>query len=479
MTVSVFGISKYSVQTMASEPPQTPPIFPISGLALLSDAQAVIARTRELHLDLVKNTLLSAATLGNVLRPLARGENDLLSETRRLVFLKDLSPDREVREAAEKAKELFDAFKSEVATDGQLFMLVDAVYRYQRDSDSVQRQQLDDESMRFLVKAHWDHTANGMSLPDGSQRERFQVIKARLSHLQVEFDRNLSSAKSGGDGIWFSRAQLSGVPDSILDRLPCGPPYGEHAGLLMVTFSNADTFSVLRYAQDAQARKHLYIAFQNMVPENVALLKEAVTLRDEASRLLGYPSHAARSTEQKMAKTPETVDAFLTQLKDGLAEGAKAEVRRLKEVKRAHVEARGEVFDGRFFPWDTSFYDALASSAETSSADQQIVSEYFPLERMVSSMLGMFEDLLGFQFVESSLHGTEPKHEKVWHEDVSVFEVWDSKDLGGSFVGYFYLDLHPREGKVGHACSINLMPVSPPSSPPGIVSSPTRDTRTS
>ena len=49
---------------------------------------------------------------------------------------------------------------------------------------------------------------------------------------------------------------------------------------------------------------------------NVPLFKEAVVLRDEAARLLGYPNHAALRIEDKMAKTPKTVDDFLGDLAD-------------------------------------------------------------------------------------------------------------------------------------------------------------------
>lgn len=277
-------------QNMASNTPQIPPTFPSSASSLLSDAQAIIGKTRELHSGLVKNIHTDSAVFENVLLPLSEGDNDLISETRRLIFLKDVSPDLAAREAAERATELFQAFKGEVSINDQLFLLVDAVF-------SQTQYQLDAESMRYLAKVHRDHTANGMSLPAGPQRERLQAIKARLSLLQVDFHRNLNHAKSGSGGLWFSQQQLDGVPDNVLERLQRGQ--GENAGLLRVTFSNADCFSVLQYAQNAETRKHLYIAFQNMVPGNVAILKEAVTLRNEAAQLLGYSSHAAFSAPRR------------------------------------------------------------------------------------------------------------------------------------------------------------------------------------
>ena len=46
----------------------------------------------------------------------------------------------------------------------------------------------------------------------------------------------------------------------------------------------------------------------------------------------------------------------------------------------------------------------------------------------------------------------------IWHEDVKVFSVWDEEAEGGSFVGYLYLDMHPRNGKYPHAANFSLQP---------------------
>jgi metallopeptidase MepB len=45
-----------------------------------------------------------------------------------------------------------------------------------------------------------------------------------------------------------------------------------------------------------------------------------------------------------------------------------------------------------------------------------------------------------------------------WHDDVKIFSVWDDEGEGGGFVGYLYLDLHPRDDKYGHAANFSLQP---------------------
>lgn len=79
----------------------------------------------------------------------------------------------------------------------------------------------------------------------------------------------------------------------------------------------------------------------------------------------------------------------------------------------------------------------------------------------VAGMLNIFEKLFGFVFVElnvedkAKISPTGKADDITWHEDVIMFSVWDDQSESGEFVGYLYLDMHPRNGKYGHAVSIS------------------------
>jgi metallopeptidase MepB len=164
-----------------------------------------------------------------------------------------------------------------------------------------------------------------------------------------------------------------------------------------------------------------------------------------------------------MAKTPETVTEFLGDLRKRLTAGGKKEVDRLLELKKSDLESRGLPFDGRYYLWDHRFYDRLMVEKQY-QIDETKIAEYFPIQTTISGMLNIFEELLGFVFVElgpedrAKVSPTGKGEDISWHEDVIIFSVWDDAGEGDGFVGYLYLDLHPRLGKYGHAANFNLQP---------------------
>lgn len=199
---------------------------------------------------------------------------------------------------------------------------------------------------------------------------------------------------------------------------------------------------------------------ENKCNQNINLLEEAVIIRDEAARLLGYPDHATLILEDKMAKTPQAVNDFLDDLRKRLASGAEKELDTLKELKRGD---RGDS-DG-YYLWDHPYYNAKMLSRNF-QLDQNKVSEYFPLHNCLESLLRIFEELFGLIFIKiegndrNIISETGRGDDIIWHPDVELFSVWNEakcKDSSG-FVGYIYFDLLPREGKYRGASNFTLQP---------------------
>ena len=443
------------------KPPQAPPVFVATPQSLLDDAKRLIDASRKTQDAVVASVTPETATFANVLKPLVDHENEMALESNILIIYHMVSTDAKIRHASTEVIKMLDEFYIESSMREDLFRLVDAVYQKEISSSSSS---LDPESRRLLEKERKNFISNGLGLPAGPQRDRFKEIKKRLSHLETEFQKNLNEETGG---IWFTKEELDGVPEDVLSGLQTGEAGTDNEGKLRLTFKYPDLFPTMKYAKNAETRKRVAIGNENKCNQNVPLMQEAIVLRDEAARMLGYPNHAAFRVEDKMAKTPQTVDTFLGDLRSRLTEGGQKEVQKLLELKKADVEARSEPFDGRYYLWDHRFYDRMMLEKEY-QVDHQQLAEYFPLQTMTEGMLKIFEELFGLVFVEitgehrDAISPSGKGADLAWHPDVQMYSVWNDDGEGGGFVGYLYLDMFPRDGKYGHACNANLQPVSAP-----------------
>ena len=422
-------------------PPQAPPTFIGTPSSVVQDTKRLIDKSRNVQNQVVANVKLDQATFKDVLLPLANDENTMALETRRLGFYQAVSTDQALRDASTEADTQLDDFGIESSMREDVFRLVDAVLK--------KGEKLDPESQRLLEKEHKNYIRYGLGIPAGPKRDRFKEIKKRLSQISIIFQKNLNEEKGG---IWFTPEELEGVPADVLSGLAKGE--GENAGKLKLTFKYPDLLPAQKYAKNPATRKKVLIENENKCNQNVPLFREALILRDEAARLLGYPNHAAFQIEDKMAKTTKTVDDFLGDLRKRLTKGGAQEIETLKSLKKQDMKVGGseKSFDDRYYIWDHRYYDRLLLEKDY-SLDQQKIAEYFPLQTTIRGMLQIFEQLFGLVFVEitgpdrSSISPTGEGKDIVWHDEVQVFSVWDDEGEGSGFVGYLYLDLHPREGK--------------------------------
>ncbi|KAI2602237.1 Metalloprotease [Hypoxylon sp. NC1633] len=435
-------------------PPQAPPTFIGTKESIVDDARALCKTTRSLLDKLVADVPADKASFNSILAPMAEDENQAQLKSRILGFYQSVSGSADLRNASTEAEKIMDNFSIECSMREDVFHLVDAAFQLQKSKEP----DLDPESLRFLEKERKSYIRNGLGLPQGPQRDRFKEIKKRLSQISIEFQKNLNEEDGG---LWFTREELDGVPDDVVDGLEKGT--GENDGKLKLSFKYPDLFPALKFAKNPETRKKIFIANDNKTNQNAPLFRETILLRDEAARLLGYPNHATFRIEDKMAKEPSTVDSFLSDLRARLAPGGEKEKNHLLELKTKDEESRGLKPDGSYYLWDHRYYDRMMVEQEC-SIDEVKIAEYFPLQSTVRGMLHIFEELFGFVFVEldaderKRISPTGKAEDIAWHEDVIIFSVWDDSSEGDGFVGYLYLDLHPRQGKYGHAANFSIQP---------------------
>ncbi|KAJ4147913.1 hypothetical protein LMH87_002409 [Akanthomyces muscarius] len=424
------------MSTVFQEPPQAPPLFNYTADTVNRLARSIVDTRRKL-LDKIASTITrETATFENVVEAIAR-DYDYASINTRVIYFYDYEIDSSTRE--------------------DVFQLIDAVHSKRG------RLSLCPEDLRLIERMHKQSISDGLGIVPGPKRDHFKKIRARLDALQAKYKKNLVEEKGF---IWLERHELDGVPEDVICTLE--QANSEDSQKLRLTFKYPHLRPVLGHATDPDVRQRVWLANQNKCPENAALFNETILLRDEAARMLGFKSHATRKLRGSMAKNPEKVWAFLTELQSPLTLAAEKELSNLRGIKARDCIARGLKNDGNFYFWDLDYYERLMLESQH-GVDFLQIAEYFPLDNTVSAMLNIFESLMGLTFEKlgsqalARLSPTGQADDVRWHRDNLVFSAWErgidcEQDDTVKFLGYLYMDLHPREGKYGHLAQYNLQP---------------------
>jgi thimet oligopeptidase len=404
-----------------------PPIaFPAEGESWLSFARnhsaSCLGAAREAIEKLKDGSPRSAAQVLDLW-------NDGAIELRRVEglseFLAGVHPDAAVREAADEAERQFYRLQTERDLDRGLY---DALL-------AVDPTDLDDGARRVLDHSLRDFRRAGVDQPD-EVREQLRRISDRCTELSQEYLHNITDDVRT---VRVTPERLRGLPAEFIASHPA-----DANGMVTLTTEYPDVFPVRTFAADHELRHDLCREFENRGwPVNEPVLLELLRLRHEQARLLGYRSRAEFDAEVNMVGTAAAVTDFL----DRLAELAEPVARRELDL----LLARRRTDD----PSATSLrredqyhYYAEQVRRERFEVDGAQVREYFEFSRVRAGLLELTSRLFGLDY-------RERPDAPVWHEDVSVHDVYveGTEDL----LGRLYLDLHPRNGKYSHAAMWTLM----------------------
>ena len=256
-------------------------------------------------------------------------------------------------------------------------------------------------------------------------RVQLEELNNQISEVAAQFARNIVD---GGLSAEFDPDELAGLPEDWFLAHPLGDN-----GLIEVTTSNPDSVPVLTFAHDREARRKMSTARSNRAfPENTAVLRELVRLRDQQARLLGFPSHAHAAMADTMMGSPERAAEFLERMHVVVSAAAKREYDELL----AFAQQRDPGVE-QLKAYDIAYFSNLLSS-EKFGVDQNEVRQYFTLPAVQQGIFDLMSRMFDVRFVEWET--------EVWAGGVTAWEMYEGDDL----VGRFYLDLSPREGKFGH-----------------------------
>ncbi|HET9448109.1 MAG TPA: M3 family metallopeptidase, partial [Steroidobacteraceae bacterium] len=302
---------------------------------------------------------------------------------------------------------------------------------------------LDPESLRLLERYNTNFVRAGARLSD-ADKTRLKALNEQLSKLTTEFRQTVLKGVNAAAVVVDTRAELDGMTDEQIAVAAQAAKERKLDGKYVIALLNTTQQPALAQLKNRALRERIYRASVERgwggEFDTTAEIAQIVKLRAERAALLGYSSHAAYILEDETALNPGAVNSMLSQLAPPAVANAKREAADIQALIDAQAKTNGSA-SFELAAWDWDFYAEQVRRARY-SYDEAEVRPYFEMNRvLVDGVLFAAQELYGLRFKERK---DLPKY----HEDVRVFEVFDSD---GSQHGLFLVDWYARSNKRGGA----------------------------
>jgi oligopeptidase A len=338
--------------------------------------------------------------------------------------LNQIAPDKSVRDASTACQEKAQPALTEINSDPKIY----AMATYWSGPKGAQLDQADRKLAELYVEGG-RRAGAGLSETD---RNKVNQLFDKLNNLQRDFGIALSEEATT---IPISKAEAKSLPPGFVATLK-STATGYDVPVNESTFGQ---FMTNESARDARKRFSIASSRRGGM-KNIERLEQAIALRDQLAHLLGFQTWAAYRLDGDMAKDPNRVTSFLTQIDSALLPKARQELAQLQAYKKSTGDRT------TWEPWDYAYYENKLVKARY-AVDEEQVRQYFPVDHVITSILDIYQKLLSVKFAEIT-----PAN--AWAPGVREFSIADART--GEPIGWFYLDLFPRTGKYGHFASFPL-----------------------
>ena len=317
-----------------------------------------------------------------------------------------------LQKIVEQVLPMLSAHSDNIFMNPYFFKKVEVLY------NDMENLGLNQEQKMTLKKLYNSFVNNGIALGEAEQA-RMREINMELSSLSNTFGNRLLAENN-------AFAQEFGVAIS------------EYGGAMAST-------------EDRALREKMFKAYAsrgNNGNENDTkdLIMKMMALRIEKANLLGYENPAQMILHDKMAGTPEAVDAFLAGIMAPAVEKAKAEIVDMQAIMDEDIKAGLLPEGSKIEPWDWAYYAEKVRKAKY-ALDEEQTKPYFKMENVRAGVFNTAHKLFGLNFEQLD---SIP----VYHPDVEGFKVTDAD---GSLIGVLLTDYFPRSTKRGGAWMNNFV----------------------
>jgi peptidyl-dipeptidase Dcp len=321
---------------------------------------------------------------------------------------------------------------SRIAMNAALFARVDALWQKHDTLD------LTVEQTRVLER-HWKGFVRSGAKLSSDQQERLARINETLASLGAQFGQNVLADEKAWSLILTAEDDLSGLPAFLCDAMASAArDRGEAEGAYAVTLSRSIIEPFLTFSSRRDLREQAFQAWVKRganggATDNIAIVRETLSLRAEKAKLLGYDCFAAYKLDETMAKTPAAVNDLLMQV------WTKARAKALEEEASLAGLIAEEGANHPVAPWDWRYYAEKLRERMFDFSESEL-KPYLQLEKIIEACFDVANRLFGVSI-------TEVKGVVAYHPDVRVFEVRDADGaLKAMFLGDYFARSSKRSG---------------------------------
>ena len=437
-----------TVCALQAQPTETParqnPLFTASPLPFLappfdqiknSDYQPAIEEGMKVQLSEIAAIANSpdAPTFANTIEPMERS-GALLTRASKVFFnltQSNTNDDMQKIEAEESPK--LAAHQDAIFMNPKLYARVKSLYDRRASSG------LDAES-QFLIERYYKFFVRAGAQLNEADQATLRALNQEESTLTTKFREHVLADTDASAIVVDTKAELAGLSDSDIAAAADRAKERKLEGKYVLTLQNTTQQPALTSLQNRDVRERLFNASVQRgnhggPNDTKAIVTRLAQLRAQRAKLLGYPTYAAFSLDDQMAKTPENAVKLLSDLVPASTAKARAEAAKMQKV----IDAEKGGF--QLGPQDWELYSEKVRKAEY-DLDEAQVRPYFELNNVLQN--GVFyaaNQLYGLTFKE--------RHDiPVYQPDVRVFEVFDAD---GKSMALYYGDYFSRSNKSGGA----------------------------
>jgi peptidyl-dipeptidase Dcp len=332
-----------------------------------------------------------------------------------------------IQKIAQDVSPLLSEFSNDIRLNEDLFKRVKAVYDTKDDLD------LTTEQKTLLDKKYKSFSRNGANLSE-DKKKKLREIDKELSKLKLKFGENVLAETNNFEMLITDEKDLAGLPEGTIEAAHQLAESKDKEGWLF-TLDYPSYIPFMTYADNRELRKKLAIAagkkaFKGNALDNQTNVLNIAKLRFERAQLLGYKTHAHFVLEERMAKTPQKVEAFLNELLEKAKPAAQQEFSELQKFAKD--------LDGidQLEKWDSAYYSEKLKQ-KLFNIDDEKLKPYFKLENVINGVFSVANKLY-------DLHFETITNIDKYHDDVLTYKVTNGN---GDLVSVFFADFFPRPGK--------------------------------